>query len=276
MEKGSDRMALITARIKNLPSSPPSSPHHDSRTESFFSKDIDHQMDPHTPLPHHINAGPKGKYDASGSTLPKHEIDEEVSRGSSFEIGSQVESQTNICDTSIEARQDPAVDYRTKTQTSLGTSILQKTSSDRPFQTPHRRHRPSLFTSRRINSCIIASETTRFVCALIIAFLVVLSYVDYPLFGRNLVESESVVASRPLYILLLTDVTIVLTRLFLATQRDSGEAEEQIVIPQVDGHNWAKAEKVLERGLVVYQTFRAIFIDCSVYAVVVICGLSLV
>ncbi|XP_059457768.1 uncharacterized protein LOC132187466 [Corylus avellana] len=230
-ERESDRMGLITGRIKNLPAS--SSP-------SSSSSLHDHIDD-----------------DTSDSTLLKHEGNDEVSRGNTFGIGCQGEPQLN------------------KIQPSLGASVVERTSTDsEPLPKP-RMQQPKLFTSRGINSCIIASESTRVISALIIAFLVVLSYVDYPLFGRNIVKSESVVASRPLYILLLTDVTIVLARLYLERRRDSDEAEEERGVPREDGHNWETAEKILERGLVVYQIVRAIFIDCSVYAVVVICGLSL-
>lgn len=91
-----------------------------------------------------------------------------------------------------------------------------------------------------------------------------------------MVRSESVVASKPLYILLLTDATIVVARMLAERQKDSGEAEEECEkMKEADGHNWDAAVKVLERGLVFYQAFRAIFIDFSVYAVVVICGISL-
>ncbi|XP_062088558.1 uncharacterized protein LOC133795125 [Humulus lupulus] len=141
--------------------------------------------------------------------------------------------------------------------------------------------KPRFFTSKRLHSSIIASETTRIFCALIIAFLVVLSYVDYPLFGRNIVRAESVIASRPLYILLLTDATIVFARLYLENRGgDLGDSSlEEEEMPQVQddhGHNWIQAVKFLERGLVVYQAIRGIFIDFSVYAVIVICGLSFV
>lgn len=207
------------------------------------------------------------KDDTSDSTLLKDEGNDEVSRGNNFGIGSHEEPQLNKCDTGIKAIQT-SMDDMTKIQPSLGASVGQRTPKPRTQQ-------PKLFTSRGINSCIIASERTRLISALIIAFLVVLSYVDYPLFGRNIVKSGSVVASRPLYILLLTDLTIVLARLYLEKGRDSDEADEERVVPREDGHNWGTAEKILERGLVVYQIFRAIFIDCSVYAVVLICGLSL-
>lgn len=135
------------------------------------------------------------------------------------------------------------------------------------------------FTSKGLNFCIIATENTRIFCAFVIAFLVVLSYIDYPIFRMNIVRSESVVASRPLCILLLTDVTIVLARLFYFEKQggfEQAEEETKAAQAQDEGENWEGAVKVLERGLVVYQAIRGFFIDCSVYVVVVVCGVSLV
>ncbi|XP_058004033.1 uncharacterized protein LOC131180685 [Hevea brasiliensis] len=73
---------------------------------------------------------------------------------------------------------------------------------------------PKLFSSKRINYCIIASERTRAICSLIVAFLV------------N-VNSDSFIASRPFCIILLTDVTIVLARLFRESGNDSEEIEDE-------------------------------------------------
>nr|KYP54212.1 hypothetical protein KK1_000387 [Cajanus cajan] len=88
--------------------------------------------------------------------------------------------------------------------------------------------------------------------------------------------SKSVFASRPLYILLLTDVTIVLARLHGAKGSVLEETtEEENVKAPGDGHNWGDAVKLLERGLVAYQAIRGLFIDGSIYLVVVVCGTSL-
>ncbi|KAK4764972.1 hypothetical protein SAY86_026062 [Trapa natans] len=138
---------------------------------------------------------------------------------------------------------------------------------------PPCQQKPDLFSSKRLNSCILESERTRGCCAFILAVLVVLSYVSYPLFGSHVVKSGSVVASRPLYILLLADVTIVFARL-LSMPRNFEETAEERKVTREENQNWVEAVKVLERGLVAYQTVRAIFIDCSIYMVVVICGLS--
>ncbi|KAF5466639.1 hypothetical protein F2P56_016545 [Juglans regia] len=267
LERGSDRMALITGQIKTLPTSPP------APYQSIISSSSDppHQHHHHGDdgSNHHLRDAVVKDYTSDDTLLNKESTDEDSS-GNKFVIGSQGEPQLNKGSTGIEAQEiQTTLDNGVKT-------IVQKTSTERDQQLPKpRRRQPRLFTSKRIHSCIVASENTRVTCSLIIAFLVVFSYVDYPLFGRNIVNSKSVVASRPLYILLLTDVTIVFARVYLEKRREFDEAEEERVALQEDGQNWEKAEKVLERGLVAYQAIRAIFIDCSVYAVVVICGLSL-
>lgn len=123
----------------------------------------------------------------------------------------------------------------------------------------------TFFSSRELNFCILASENTRALSSLIIALLVVFYYTI----------SESILASRPLYIVLVTDVTIVVARIYREKTRfleekegDKGEAGE-------DGHSWGDAVKLLERGLVLYQAIRGVFIDCSIYLVVVVCCISL-
>ena len=173
---------------------------------------------------------------------------------------------------------DPIGEIHTETvSTPSASSMVQKvTSTDNEILLKAHPSKPKLFTSKRLNASILASQTTRVFCSLIIASLAVLSHVNHPLsMIWKMVRSERVVASKPLYILLLTDATIVVARMLAARQKDSREAEEESEKMKEDGHNWDSAVKVLERGLVFYQAFRAIFIDFSVYAVVVICGISL-
>lgn len=78
-------------------------------------------------------------------------------------------------------------------------------------------------------------------------------------------NSDSFIASRPFCIILLTDVTIVLARLFRESGNDSEEIEDEKNAGKEDEDNWAGAVKLLERGLVLYQAICGIFIDCSVY-----------
>ncbi|KAI9097994.1 hypothetical protein K1719_025765 [Acacia pycnantha] len=125
----------------------------------------------------------------------------------------------------------------------------------------------TFFSSREINSSVIASQTFRGSCALIVAVLVVLCYM----------VSEKIAVIRPLFIVLLNNVTIVLARVYMEKIRASEEEEggEKVEANNNErGHDW-HGVKVLERGLVAYQAIRGIFTDCSIYAVIVISCVSL-
>ncbi|GAB2216691.1 hypothetical protein Droror1_Dr00024468 [Drosera rotundifolia] len=134
------------------------------------------------------------------------------------------------------------------------------------------------FTAKELSSCITASEITRVFCSILIALLVVLSYIDYPLLGINIVNSKSIIAAKPLYMLLLTDITILVGHLVLARRKRIELLHEQDMKGDEEdgGETWASAVRILERGLVAHQTIRAIFIDCSLYVVIISCGLSLI
>ncbi|OWM78184.1 uncharacterized protein LOC116199967 [Punica granatum] len=240
MESGSDRIALITGRhVHNLPSSPPRSIDSIAGDSSLSSSSHDHSQIPHAPDP-----------------IKDTPVDNETSERDATRIGGQLGADILRHETGKGEVQPLASRDRTDS-----VALAQP------------RDRPNLFSSRQLNSCILESERTRAFCALVIAVLVVLSYVGYPLFGSHIVKSGSIIASRPLYILLLTDVTIVLARLRNA-QKSLGEPVEEKKAPKEENQNWDGAVKVLERGLVAYQSIRAVFIDCSIYMVVVICGLS--
>lgn len=136
---------------------------------------------------------------------------------------------------------------------------------------PNRLH---LFSLKDINACILSSENARLQCSIIIALLVVMSCVSVP---HGMTKSNSIIASRPLYIIILTDVTIVVARLLILGKREDHQetAEGGSGDKENDEYNWTEAFAMLEIGLVLYQTIRALFIDCSFYLVVVLCGLSL-
>ncbi|GLT52067.1 hypothetical protein SLA2020_254290 [Shorea laevis] len=266
VERGSDRLALITGRIHNLPSSP-SSPldHHD-----LFSRD---QQAPRS----YLNVGELGEASRSSLFL-RRQASYEAPKESTFDVGVKTEP-SKVLNKSESVKEIISVpsdgEVRTRLQPLKVKTEIQKVSHDpKPIEKTIK-HQPRLFSSQRLNHCIIASEGLRSFCAFLLALMVVLSYISYPLFGGNIANSESVVASRPVYILLLTDITIVLARMYVDKQGDFEEVEEEKVV-QNDGDNWTDAVKLMERGLVFYQTIRALFIDFSIYSVVVICGLSFI
>ncbi|XWS20314.1 hypothetical protein CRYUN_Cryun31cG0090000 [Craigia yunnanensis] len=229
--------------------------------QTLFSND--HQA-PQTYFSDQISAGPVGVGKASTSSYLKHGGIHEISSVNSLYVGGQAELKMQKLGIDRDAISALVVGERDKPLNNAES--LQKPCGNQP----------NFFSSKRLNSCIIASERTRSFCALLIALFVLLSYIDYPLLGMNIVRSESIVASRPLYIISLTDLTVVLGRMCLDKKGDSEEAEEENARSQNNRQNWKGAVKLLDRGLVVYQTIRALFIDYSIYAVVVICGLSLI
>ncbi|KAL6996492.1 hypothetical protein U1Q18_006624 [Sarracenia purpurea var. burkii] len=206
-------------------------------------------------------------------TSTKHDIKKRLLRENAFNLGIRVEPQLRKCETNIRPIQAPDVEVKNEEQPLPLTPKVPKTSADKEVLSKTRGGRFHFLTAKEINSCIVLSESTRVFCSIIIAVLVVLSNINLP---SNIVKPRSTIASRPLYILLLTDVTIVLIRL-LEKRRDFEKSEEdKKPAMQENGYNWAGAIQILEIGLVFYQVIRALFIDCSFYMVVVICGLSLV
>ncbi|KAI4355660.1 hypothetical protein L6164_004409 [Bauhinia variegata] len=311
-ERGSDRMALITGRIQNLPPShlnspPPLSTYH-MRHESL-PVSIDGKPPPSTSssnlhLRHEslpvtaLSLDPDNPTDQGGDghkhvavrSLGFRLKREEFPSGNNFFFTNEVEPLTENINANEEA--NPAlVDDEDKIKQSEGTEAQkakidtdteQHTSKtpESPEETEQHalgapnaqkaillklaRLKPSFLSSRELYLCIIASERIRAKCALAIALLVVIIYAI----------TDSVEVLRPLFMVLLTDVTIVLYLLLEKDKASSSEAaaEGEKVLLIEDGDNWAGAVKLLERGLVGYQAMRGLFIDCSVYVVVIVCG----
>ncbi|TYI89673.1 hypothetical protein E1A91_D03G071200v1 [Gossypium mustelinum] len=278
-EKGLNRMSQIrSARPQSQEHHPipPSSTHaKDARRESlsfdarndgirdrnaFFSDD---DQTSQTNQSHNISAGPAGLSEASTSSNLIQGGAHEISSANSVDVGT---------------------DKHPMSGRAVGEKDKSKAMQDRKPSTNAEsvqkacRNQPNLFSSKLVNSCIIASERARSLCALFIAICVLLSHINFPLLGLSIGRSDSNVASKPLYVILLTDLAIVLSRLFLDKKGVvSAEVEEEkpAAASQDNKENWDGAVMLLERGLVAYQTMRALFIDFSIYAVVVICGTSL-
>lgn len=104
--------------------------------------------------------------------------------------------------------------------------------------------------------------------------VVVLLHLGFPLPGNKFLGS--ILNFRPLYLVLLTNVTLVMGRLLYgdhgSSQRTIGEEHKAT---STDEYNWAEQlSKTLDVGLVAKKVVDAVFMDCSVYAIIVICGLS--
>ncbi|XP_051119633.1 uncharacterized protein LOC127243587 [Andrographis paniculata] len=125
---------------------------------------------------------------------------------------------------------------------------------------------------KEINFSIITTEDIRVMCTIVLAVMVVLYHAFVP---QNTTRHKSLIGHRPMYVLLLTDVCIVATRLAPFAQR----RREEIRAPQVqevgDGQEWGGAIRLMELGLVLHQTVRALFIDLSFYVVIVVSGITM-
>lgn len=67
-----------------------------------------------------------------------------------------------------------------------------------------------------------------------------------------------------------------LTRLTFEKQRDFERAARDESETPLNGYGWAEQlSKSFEMGLVMQKAFDALSVDCSVYVIFVICGLSL-
>ncbi|XP_022842652.1 uncharacterized protein LOC111366186 [Olea europaea var. sylvestris] len=280
MEGGSDRLALISGRVHSM--DPLSSPNSFSGQSSTYSTPGDNYRG------HAYSESDSGINNTVFFPDHRHGGDDTSNIQSRHDIFDDGDSQVKV--TKFEAKVAEVEQSEVKSvltplsaakpgnevESSLVATTVSKASYDanaKPFQKPF----GNLFSSRtprEINSCIITSENTRVFCSIVIAILVVLSHVNFPC---KVVKSKSLIAWRPLYVVLLTDLMIVAARLALYVQRGSDKAEQDEEQRfQEDGHNWGSAIKLLEFGLVLHQTVRAVFIDCSFYLVIVVCGLSLV
>ncbi|KAE9616150.1 hypothetical protein Lalb_Chr04g0262681 [Lupinus albus] len=286
-ERGSDRMALITGRINALPptpNSPTSSPtfrqppraHSLSYNHSESDNILDDDHIPRHVRPHSLSPAFYSDYHEDhqigspttrGSAEEKHDASTHSSRlkhQTGFKYSKFDENFNNLGEGESLIQEDSEGDVGAKTKPSSVTSRAQNESLDTKKQKKLVWHKGTFFSSRELNLSILASETTRAVSSLIIALLVVFFYMI----------SERITGTRPLYIVLLTDITIVLGRLYREKARIFEETEGENVEAPRDGHSWGDAVKLMERGLVAYQAIRGIFIDCSIYIVVVVCGIS--
>lgn len=122
-------------------------------------------------------------------------------------------------------------------------------------------------TPKQIGAAIDASEYGRMFSSLLIALLVLLSHLGFSSLG-------SIVSFRPVFLLLLTDATIVLGRVLLSHHGDPSSASrrENSVMNGQQGIA-DQVGNALEMVLTMKKIMNAVSMDFSLYAVFLICGL---
>ncbi|XP_039063112.1 uncharacterized protein LOC120207760 isoform X2 [Hibiscus syriacus] len=274
LERGSDRLAFITGHLQNL--SPP--PHSENQ--------IDANPPPPPPLvplaqdpPPDFPVSPDVHDEASTSVLLKNNpsSDSNHSQPSAYNGGIGEGSTSHRRDRSIGPSNDSALNTSGQTNSlpvlsDDQVSLISTSRTVHHSETPTRKH--NFFTPKQVSSAIDASEQARLFCSVIVAVLVVLVRLGFPHLGTRFLGN--IISFRPLYLILLTNVTLVMGRLLLGDHVSSRKVipEENKPSSAAD-NNWAEQlSKTLEVGLVAKKAIDALFMDCSVYLIIVICGLS--
>ncbi|CAN6681953.1 unnamed protein product [Malus baccata var. baccata] len=269
MERGSDRLALITGRIQTLPpssslsSSPPPDPATHSEDTDLPSRPlISPDQIPRTHVPDQI-------------PVFTPEIEEMWSAPSMV----QNESPTSQTETHVPGQIPvftPGIEERRSSSSTVQDESTPSTVQNESRPSSLSFEKPRLFTASRISGAIEASERIRIYISMAIAVLVVFSHLGFPLLGSKLVKT--LMGFRPLYLVLVTNVTLVLARIFNSGQQrhhrvPAGIGEGQTM--SGSEYEWAeRLGKALGIGLLGKKVLDALFMDCAVYAIIVVCGLS--
>ncbi|KAF7817153.1 Transmembrane protein [Senna tora] len=287
LERGSERLALITGQIHTLPPPPPFA---DSLSHPFIP---DNQPIP--PLISHSNSSvtdefssyavsPQAEAEESDPILVKHDLVSDPHHPNDSNSHSQTPSLveheneiSRIPTTEVEQVQPPSYSpaiasdidqVQPSPDSSIVTSGIEQRSQSQALNA-------KFFTAGEISSAITASKITRLCCSIFVALLVVLSYLGFPLLSSTFVKS--ILSFRPLYLVLVTNVTVVIAQLISGKQRGSERRAGRQNNTSPEGDHWTEhLGRALEAGLVMRNVMDAMFMDCASYAIIVICGLSLV
>ncbi|CAI9775691.1 unnamed protein product [Fraxinus pennsylvanica] len=254
VDRGSDRLALITGRIHSIPSTP-------DQNDRLSSGPLGHEEK--------ISGSLLANHDSGNQFDQPNNSDDKLEPSSTLlpTLPKNLLTHENDNDGNIESSR-AAILLGGKEESSQVSSSIQTPLIDSGLQ---RSSRQNLLTANQICTAISASENTRICCSIAAAILVFLSYTGFPFLGWG--NFRSIICFRPLYLLLITNISIVLARLLLGKQ---GSKERQTSsVPSIGGDGMIdQVAKALESGLLMQKIVGALFMDCSIYAVVLVCGLS--
>ncbi|XP_076956471.1 uncharacterized protein LOC143631667 [Bidens hawaiensis] len=177
---------------------------------------------------------------------------ETVDNDVASDVRSVIDNSETITETSAQtySKPEPLAE-----QTPL---ISTPTKSKKPeSQTRHHK----TFSPKQLRPAITASENIRIICSVLVAVLVMLADAGFPVVGSDVIKK--VILFRPLLLLLVTNVTVVAAYSLLqkVKHRSTGNADP--------------IGTALEWALLMKTGSSALFMDCSVYSVVVICGMGI-
>ncbi|CAA0821333.1 Unknown protein [Striga hermonthica] len=254
IERGADRLALITGRIQSLPPDP----------------DTDQSRPPVTPSAQ-IPSDAVKLENALSDSPPLPNLEEPS------QLHTLVENKEPLPENSTKGKNIMSSPVALEKEETSEISQEQSQLSSSTQRTQVDQAEPSQrnpFTAAHISSAITASENIRMCCSVAAAILVILSYVKFPILGGDIIRN--IVTFKPLYLLLLTNISIVLAWLILGIQSSGLKTGRATSAPKFGGNDMVdRLGEVLEKGLLMQKILEAMFMDFGIYAVVLVCGLSL-
>ncbi|KVH99873.1 uncharacterized protein LOC112520280 [Cynara cardunculus var. scolymus] len=252
-ERGSERLALITGRVQSISSSP---------------------LTPPVAQPHHSSTAPCPPSISRNSDQVPTSDENTVSPLNTETAGDDVENDVQPvmpkCETITETYPQPS--FTPSNTQSFSTTLTEPnppiSTSNKSQKSESQTRLHETLTPNRIRPAITASQDIRKICSVITALLVLFSYAGFPILGSDIIKN--LVLSRPLILLLLTNITIVAAPLLLEKVKQK-ERRGSAIGETGFASNLGTA---LEWGMLMKTGTSALFMDCSVYSVVVICGIS--
>ncbi|KAM0053564.1 hypothetical protein Hdeb2414_s0007g00260941 [Helianthus debilis subsp. tardiflorus] len=236
-EKGAERLALITGRVQSISSSSPSLPPPVAQSEPSSTPPCPTSVSDQLPISDE-NTDPLLNTETAGDDV----------------VSDVIDNSETITETSAQTSSKP------ETLTEQTPLISTSNKSKNPVSQTQTRHHKT-FSPKQLRPAITASENIRIICSITVALLVILADAGFPILDRM----KSIILFRPLLLLLVTNVTIVAAHFLLqkVKHRSTGDAGFADHIGMA-----------LEWGLLVKTGSSALFMDCSVYSVVLICGMG--
>ncbi|GAB4854207.1 hypothetical protein Ancab_022794 [Ancistrocladus abbreviatus] len=275
LEGGSDRLALITGRAQPLSSG--GSLDLDT-TRCYPTSSLSSFQDlPKSNLSSQPSVSRNEGDIPSNYALPKHDQFTQSNQFDAFGGGTREESFSDKSDPGIVPSKASAYEVHGQAESSRAIQGAPRSDANVQQHLAPKINFANIFTYQQVTSAVAATEQLRMFCSLMMAFLVVLSYMGFPIVSSCLIRS--IIQFRPLFLVLLTNITFIFQHLISGKQRSLGKAGNAAGKSlTADGfYGWAAdAGKALEVGLMALSVLSALFMDCSMYAILVICGLSVV
>ncbi|KAG6513219.1 uncharacterized protein LOC121969285 [Zingiber officinale] len=265
LERGSDRLAFISGQARSVPGSTSASgdPHTSVGPLTEVHATNDHLSGQNGSNNDHKNAS--GMAELGGNSVRSNE------RPKAYKV--LASDMTKNDDGATEpGRNDQVKTLQTERDTMTpNTSVFESSSQQVAYPTVStmqvKKQMP--FSSKQVSRGISASENKRLLCAVIIALLVIMSNRGYTLGGG---VANSILIFRPLFLAILTDITIILW-LLMTTQHKAEKEKEKVRTGRDESGSTNTVGDAVDALLAFQKAATAIFMDCSICAIIIICGL---